>query len=131
MIARRLQANCGNPAAIGGMWRREACPCAIRRASLRRTEIPRDKRPFEAHVSLVLLFLPIEYIAMSQSRDDCPPPARPEPLLPVDLRGLDWTAALVFAVLLALGMLVGHDAVTNTRATLRAPVTEAQAAALP
>ncbi len=79
-------------------------------------------------MSLVLFFLPIEYIAMSQSRDDCPPPVRPEPLLPVDLRGLDWTAALVFAVLLALGMLVGHDAVTNTRDTLREPMIEAQAA---
>ncbi|MBY6004261.1 hypothetical protein KUV62_10100 [Salipiger bermudensis] len=65
---------------------------------------------------------------MPQSRDDCPPPARHEPLLPIDLRGLDWTAGIVFAVLLALGVLVGHDAITTSHDTLRMAEPEVRAA---
>ncbi|MBR9838377.1 MAG: hypothetical protein ACX93U_01190 [Salipiger thiooxidans] len=43
-----------------------------------------------------------------------------------DLRKLDRTAILVFAVLLVLGALVGVDAVSTTRDSLDSPI-EAQA----
>lgn len=65
---------------------------------------------------------------MPQSRDDCPPSARAKPPLPVDLRGLDWTAGIVFAVLLALGVLVGVNAMTTSRDALRAQEPAVQAA---